>query len=256
MTASIQKLLVRKGTELIQRPRGKVFFTGDSDADAFLNDLRRTPYAFVLGCVVDRQMPAERAWMIPLLLANAIGSRKFGDFEALAVRDLQRLMRRPRPLHRFPNVMAKTLHAAIKLISNNYGGDASRIWAGKPSSAEVVSRFLDFPGVGQKIATMATNILAREFKIAFADYFSVDVSTDVHIRRVFRRLGLVPDRASPEQIVFRARAISPEFPGLLDLPCFMIGRTWCKPAAPHCGECYMSHVCPTAGLTSPCSRPA
>lgn len=71
-------------------------------------------------------------------------------------------------------------------------------------SAEVVLRFLQFRGVGPKIATMATNILAREFKVPFADYYSVDVSADVHVRRVFHRLGLVRDSATLEDIIYCA----------------------------------------------------
>ena len=42
----------------------------------------------------------------------------------------------------------------------------------------MVYRFLEFNGVGPKIASMAANILAREFKIPFADYFSIDISAE------------------------------------------------------------------------------
>lgn len=42
------------------------------------------------------------------------------------------------------------------------------------------------------------------------------------------------------------RALHPEFPGLLDLPTWQIGRTWCRPRDPRCSDCYMQPVCPTA----------
>ncbi len=155
-------------------------------------------------------------------------------------------MSQPEPLHRFPNAMARNVHDAIGLISSRYGGDAARIWRGCPSSATVVLRFLEFRGVGPKIATMAANILARELKVPFSDYYSVDISVDVHVRRVFGRLGLVAQGASAEVITYTARAISPEFPGILDYPAFEIVRAWCRPRNPACGECTMFAVCPSA----------
>jgi endonuclease III len=92
---------------------------------------------------------------------------------------------------------------------------------------------------------MAANILARDFKVPFSDYYSIDVSVDVHLRRVFTRLELIREHASVEEVVYQARALHPEFPGLMDLPTWEIGRTWCKPTNPKCAECYMLTVCPT-----------
>ena len=148
-------------------------------------------------------------------------------------------MREPEPLHWFVETMANHFHSAVQRIMNNYAGDASRIWSDKPSSAEVVYRFLEFDGVGPKIASMAANILARDFKIPFSDYYSIDISADVHVRRVFSRLGLCAADATVEQVIYKARALYPEYPGIMDLPCWNIGRNWCRPRNTLCGDCYM-----------------
>ena len=100
-----------------------------------------------------------------------------------------------------------------------------QIWSNNPSSAKVVYEFLQFKGSGKKIATMAANILARQFKIPFSDYYSIDISPDVHILRVMRRTGLVDNNADLDSIIYKARELNPEFPGIIDFSCWEIGRT-------------------------------
>ena len=134
-------------------------------------------------------MKAERAWLIPYLFSEKIGGL-FARLRSLALAEVRELMSKPVPLHRFPERMSENFYEALRLIGESYASDASNIWRDKPSSAQVVYRFLQFRGIGPKIATMGTNILAREFKIPLSDYYSVDISADVHVRRVFSRLGL------------------------------------------------------------------
>jgi endonuclease III len=243
----IRDQLVDHGRKLFDAPRELVRFTKNDEADALLNGLERFPHAFVLACIMDRQVKAERAWLIPHRFRQKLdGDFSIGRLGALSVSDVQELMSKPEPLHRFMDNMSACFHAAVHRIVDHYEGDASRIWRGSPSSAEVVYRFLEFEGVGPKIASMAANGLARELKLPFADYYSIDVSADVHVRRVFGRLGLTGPNPTVEQCIYRARALSPEFPGLMDLPAWEVGRSWCRPTNPRCPSCYMRDACPTA----------
>ena len=211
-----------------------------------LNDLEAHPHAFVLACVMDRQVKAEKAWLVPYRISEKLNGFSMATLCSLSKAEVNRLMTHPEPLHRFVDKMSGFFQSAVQRISTDYVGDAARIWKGRPSSAEVVYRFLTFDGVGPKIGSMAANILAREFKIPFADYFSIDISADIHVRRVFARLGLCAANASTEQVIYRAKALYPEFPGMMDLPCWEIGRNWCKSRTPACAGCYMSDLCPTA----------
>lgn len=243
---SIRDRLVEHGLALFRAPRQMIQFTHIPEADALLNDLNEHPHAFVLACVMDRQIRAEKAWLIPYRISEKIHGFSMDALSRLSRDDVNRLMKQPEPLHRFVDKMSEYFHLAVDRIRNVYGGDATRIWSGTPSSAEVVYRFLAFSGVGPKIGSMAANILAREFKIPFEDYFSIDISADVHVRRVFERLGLSNDNASIEQIIYKAKALYPAFPGMMDLPCWEIGRNWCKSRGPECISCYMNDLCPTA----------
>jgi endonuclease III len=243
---NIRDILIEHGRMLFQAPKQLIQFTKVPEADALLNDLEMYPHAFVLACVMDRQIKAEKAWLIPYRISEKLHGFSMNMLQLLSLADVNRLMTQPEPLHRFVDKMSEFFHLAVQRISSDYAGDASRIWTGRPSSAEVVYRFLMFDGVGPKIGSMAANILAREFKIPFADYFSIDISADVHVRRVFARLGLCAEGASTEQIIYKAKALYPEFPGMMDLPCWEIGRNWCKSRGPECTGCYMNNLCPTA----------
>ncbi len=249
----IRDRLVEHGKQLFEAKQSRGFTRDeaakDEAANALLNDLTGHPHAFVLAAVMDRQVKAERAWLIPYRFQQKLG----GDFSikrlaSLTLPDVKKLMSEPEPLHRFADKMGDLFHAAVQRVVRHYGGDASRIWRDKPSSADVVYRFLEFDGVGPKIASMAANILARGFKLPFADYYSIDISADRHVRRVFERLGLTTADASVEQLIFRARSLCPEFPGVMDLPVWEIGRQWCRPKNPQCTACYLSEKCPKTGV--------
>lgn len=239
----LAEIIINKGNELFISPRIHTLFVADQESNNLLNNIDDSPHAFVIACIMDRQVKAEIAWGIPQKIKTKLGRFDFPFLANLTELAFEELMTKPYPLHRFPKDMAKNIFQAVRLIENKYSGIASNIWNGNPSSAEVVYRFFEFKGVGQKIGTMATNILARDFKIRFSDYYSIDISVDVHVRRVFSRLGFIPKSASDEMIIYKARALSPAFPGLLDLPIWEIGRTWCKPTDPICESCYMSSYC-------------
>lgn len=240
------EIMIQRGKTLFEDARKPVAFTKDADINAFLNDIERYPHAFVLGCVMDRQIPSERAWAIPYRMYKKLGDFSMPSLLSLPKARVRQLMTKPEPLHRFVEIMSSHFFDAVHLIQRRYSGDASKIWSDKPTSAELVYRFLEFEGVGPKIANMAANGLAREFKIPLADYYSIDISADTHVKRVFWRLGLTDKDATVEQIVYRARSLCPDFPGLLDYSAWEVGKKWCDSAIPKCEECYLSSSCPSS----------
>lgn len=240
---NIRKRLVDHGTTLFRAPRKQLKFAGHEEADRLVSDLTGHPHAFVLASIMDQQVKAERAWMIPYRFHQKLGSFSMEALLNLSEADIRRHMTEPVILHRFVDKMARFFFRAVHRIADQYQSNAALIWNDRPSSATVVYRFLEFDGVGPKIGSMAANILAREFKVPFSDFFSIDISADVHVRRVFGRLGLTPSDASVQQLIFRARGLHPEFPGLMDFPAWEIGRKWCRPANPACDLCYMKDCC-------------
>lgn len=236
-------ILITRGKELLDSEYKAVEFTKDENADKYLNDFENHPHAFVLACIMDRQIKAERAWFIPYRISNHIKSNEFSTLLTLGVSDLKSIFREL-SLHRFNDMMAEYYHCAIQKIHETYDDEASNIWLNNPGSATIVKRFLQFKGVGIKIATMATNILVREFKIPLKDHICIEISPDVQVKRVFKRLGLMPLEAGDDELIYTARELNPSYPGIFDLSCWEIGRNWCTPKKPKCQDCYLNEYCP------------
>ena len=218
------------------------FVENNPHINTFLNDIDRYPHAYVLACLMDRQIKAEKAWTIPYKIKETLESFEMDVLGAQSLEFYQQLFI-SQSLHRFNKNMAEVFYFAIHHIQDNYDGNASKIWSGNPSSAAVIYRFLQFKGCGIKIATMATNILARSFKIPLADYCSIDISPDVHLNRILKRTGLVHPDASREALIYKARELNPEFPGIIDFSCWEIGRNYCKPTNPLCSKCPLESEC-------------
>lgn len=167
------------------------------------------------------------------------------DFKAFLEKDINYYKKifADKKLHRF-NKMYEYFYLAIEKIHYDYKDYAANIWNDNPKSATLIRRFLEFKGVGIKIASMAANTLVRDFKIKLQDYRYIDISPDVQVRRVFIRLGFIPNYASNEVLVYRAREFYPEYPGVFDFPLWEIGRDYCRPTNPKCNYCFLNIYCP------------
>ncbi len=243
----ITERLIKRGQELLAKPFEPVKFTNNPNADKLLNDLKNFPHAFVLSCVMDRQIKAERAWLIPYHISEEIGGFEFTRLLQKKSGDFIKIFTRQR-LHRFNEIMAINFFNAIQLIHKKYDGDASKIWKDNPRSATIVRRFLEFDGVGVKISTMAANILSRHFKIPMQDRICIDISPDIQVMKVFKRLGYIQEDATIDQLLYCARELNPEYPGIFDFSAWEIGRQWCKQTKPDCNNCYMNDLCPKINI--------
>ena len=239
------KLLIEKSKKLFEEDKAIVHLVNDEKQNKFLNDLENYPHAFVLACLMDKKIKAERAWAIPYKIYKELKSFDIYKLKEKGKGYYKDLFNKNK-FHIFNNDMAEVFYNGICRIIDKYEGKANKIWNDNPSSATVVYRFLEFDGCGIKIATMAANILARQFKIPMKDYYSIDISPDVHIRRVLYRLGFIEKNAKVERVIYKARELNPEYPGLIDYICWEIGKNYCKPKFKDCKceNCFMNEVCP------------
>lgn len=233
-----------------------------SEEHKLITDIEKHPHAFVIGCVLDRQIDAGKAWAAPYKLKKRIGNFSFSKLRQLTQEDWKKYLgpqdsdpenpqdSDPEKIHRFwKTIMPECLHSAIQVIDrySKGSGDARCMWTGDNLLGEdVVCRFKRIRGVDDKIANMAVRILVTRFNRPI-ETASIDISVDRHVARVVRRLGLIdkdtPKHRQKKVIVDKARELHPDFPALIDLPIFIIGRDYCHETNPNCGECPMAKLC-------------
>lgn len=229
------------------QPAVVVSFTPDDAANRFVLEV---PNAFLAAVVFDYQMSAERAWAGPFWLSQRLGHFDMARLGAMDPAELASIMARPPALHRFNNNVARFLVTMARRVVREYDGDAANIWNDDPTASDLAARLMAFDGVGPKKADMAVNILMRDMGVKVRRSAGTNVAYDVHIDRVFTRTGLVR-QGSIEAVQEIARELSPEDPGLLDLPTWYVGRNWCRPQFPNCLDCRLAGACPKLLTSSP-----
>jgi len=90
----ISTILIEHGKRLFDASKAFIEFTSDNEAEHLLNDLEGYPHAFVLACVMDRQVRAEIAWMIPFKF-----QQKLGDFSISTLVSLSMKFNRSADVH-------------------------------------------------------------------------------------------------------------------------------------------------------------
>ncbi len=214
-------------------------FTTDPAADEFV---KSSGEAFLLGVLFTQGIPAERAWAGPYLL-----SRRLGHFDleriARSPDAVARAFATPPALHRFVRTVPGWVCSAAQKVVDEYGGRAANMWPDGAHVLEVTERLRAFPGIGEKKAAMAVEMLSRSLGVSLIGRECGGVAYDVQVRRVFLRTGLI-DRDTPGEVRRAAEAACPDAPGSLDLAAWLVGRTWCRPRLPECAECRLAAVCP------------
>lgn len=198
--------------------------------------------AFIIGLIADQSVKAELAWSLPYKLANRLGTFDLQTIlEKYDICELKNVIREKPALHRYPSKMAEYIYEAIQKIVNEYDCDAKNIWENK-SAYDIVNSLEKFKGISHKKASLGTLILVRDLNQPIIDKQNIDIAYDIHIRRLFLRIGLV-DEDNQAKILASARQIYPEFPGRLTTAFWTIGREICRPTEPSCLICPVYNVC-------------
>ena len=233
--------ILRHGDALAASNRSGVngVLSADADANRLLVE---DPFAFLVGVIVDYQMPAERAWSLPYRLKGRLGGWG-AEYVAGNPNEVHAAFMQSPKLHRFPTQTPRFVVAGAQMVLDDYGGDASSIWSDQPTAALLQERLRQFAGISQKKAAMAVELLERDLGVDVRDLSGSDIAYDVHLRRVMLRTGLA-HTDSVTHMVEVARLLHPTRPGELDFPLWDIGRRWCHKRNPECSACALESACP------------
>jgi uncharacterized HhH-GPD family protein len=139
-----------------------LYFTDDPAACKLI---ATDPFALLMGCAIDQQVPVQKAFAGPLALKQRVGTL---DPRKLAELDLEEAFRRKPAIHRFPGSMAGRVRELAAVVAEEYGGDASRIWSEAADASDLKKRLAALPGFGEMKVKMIASVLAKQYGVAAA----------------------------------------------------------------------------------------
>ncbi|MEU8813887.1 HhH-GPD-type base excision DNA repair protein [Actinoplanes sp. NPDC048796] len=135
--------------------------------DAAANELLSTdPLALLIGMTLDQQIPLEKAFTSPWVLAQRLGHAYTA--EELAGYDPEALIAifaEPPALHRFPKAMALRVQEVCRALVERYDGEAANLWAGVENGTELLERIASLPGFGKQKSQIFVALLGKQYGV-------------------------------------------------------------------------------------------
>jgi len=139
-----------------------IHITGDARADQVLSE---SPFALLVGMMLDQQYPMEHAFRGPAKVLDRFGSIEPGAIAAADPEEFKALCSTPPAIHRFPGSMATRLQTMAALVEERYDGHAERVWTEATSGADLLKRVMELPGFGKQKAQIFTALLAKQLDV-------------------------------------------------------------------------------------------
>jgi uncharacterized HhH-GPD family protein len=133
-----------------------------TDDEAHCRLLSEDPNAFLIGFILDQQVTVQKAFRGPADLRDRVGTLDPGALAAMPLAQLETAFAEKPALHRFPSAMAKRVHEAMRIVHDEYGDNAARIWWEAADLDDLRTRLAAIPGLGAGKLTSFAAILSRQ----------------------------------------------------------------------------------------------
>jgi uncharacterized HhH-GPD family protein len=136
-----------------------IWLTGDPAADRLLTD---DDNALLIGMVLDQQVPMEKAFSGPQVIAERMGGRLDpAAIAAMSEEDFVSLCSARPAIHRFPGSMAKRVRQLCQVLVSDYDGQAANVWRNAETGQELKAALGKLPGFGPDKAAIFTAVLGK-----------------------------------------------------------------------------------------------
>ena len=140
----------------------QIRITGDDVADQVLSD---DPFALLVGMMLDQQYPMEHAFRGPAKVLERFGTLDPARIAEADPEEFAALCATAPAIHRFPGSMAARLQELARIVAEEHGGDASRIWTGAADGRDLLRRVMALPGFGKQKAQIFVALLAKQLQV-------------------------------------------------------------------------------------------
>jgi uncharacterized HhH-GPD family protein len=167
----------------------------EPEADAVLTE---SPFALLMGMMLDQQFPMERAFAGPAKVKARFGTLDPAAIAAADPAEFAAMCAEPPAVHRFPGSMAARIQQLAAIVVEDYDGEAERLWTEAASGRELMKRLQALPGFGKQKAQIFTALLGKQLGVRpegweqAAEHYAEPGS--------FRSVADVVDEASLERV--------------------------------------------------------
>ncbi|EON23505.1 HhH-GPD family protein [Nocardioides sp. CF8] len=145
-----------------QDVRMAIQITGDASADKILDE---SPFALLAGMMLDQQYPMEHAFRGPAKVTDRFGSFDPAAIAAADPEEFAAMAATTPAIHRFPGSMATKLQELARIVTDDYDGDASRLWTEAADGKDLLKRVMALPGFGKQKAQIFVALLAKQLGV-------------------------------------------------------------------------------------------
>ncbi len=134
----------------------------DPHADQVLSE---SPFALLVGMLLDQQFPMEHAFRGPAKILDRFGSLDPARIAAADPGAFADLCATPPAIHRYGRSMAGRVQQLAQVVVTDYTGAPERIWTEATDPLNLLARLRALPGFGDQKARIFAALLGKQLGV-------------------------------------------------------------------------------------------